>query len=576
VARRQILRNTNGQTNVFYVDVDTTDLTTDTFLSLRTDSELQSQEPVALFDAESNSLLDRYGMPPNDKAVLASHLDRMFLAGEEVYSQGCIVTTFGSKEVVGIGTEWPASLAGRYLYVEGADRYYEIDAVDTSTQTITLTSEYASPGSAFAVYGIRPPPAQRRSVAYSEAGLPQAWPAVNSITIQEDDSGAITGLMPKDSFLYILCQRRVYRFTFQENPIKDGYVFPSIGRGCINNRCWVVVGEDAYLMDDAGIYAFTGDGQVKRISELIQDLFEAQRLRMPSYRVQWSASRWFHACYDPGLNAIRWFVTLSGKGIPRHALCFDLDGGRWWVEEYPFPVGASCVGVYDGERRVFLGGPGGKVYLHGQGTLDQVDHTKGTVYGTVTSASIQSLTDSRARFASDLVNASISIVQGRGKGQVRKIVSASSSTVRVDSPFLIKPDATSTYQIGGIRWRYRTGWLRHVPSENSTPRRLMIEFEPLGVPTTLNIRQYIDRAKVPTVWNFHVSSSEASGLASERDSADLVGDLTKANGRLARRLDSRKENYLDAPTLISWEMDGVTNSDEFYLYQIQIDGVEGR
>lgn len=570
VVKRQILRNTDGQTGVFYIDLDTSDLTSTSLSSTKTDTLLAAQGFQSLFDDRNRSLGSINGVPPDDKAVIAAHLDRLFATAEEEYKVGCVAVTAGSKAVTGIGTEWPSNFAGRFLWAEGADQPYEIDSVSESAQTLTLLAPFGGATSPYTTYSIRPSIAQRRVVAFSEPGKADSWAPTNAIALQEDGD-EITGLMPKGSFLYILEHEHVYRFTYQDDPLTDGFVFLSIGRGCVNQRSWVVVDDLAYMLDEAGIYSFSGGREVESLSDPIQDLFFTTRSRS-RFKVRWEAARWFHACYDRGQQTIRWFVTLSGRRHPRHALCLDLRQKRWWVEEYPFPVGASCTLELDGLERVFLGGAGGEVYLLGEGTLDRVDASKGTVRGIVDSATLLSLTDESASFGNDLVGSVVVIVDGRGKRQRRRIVAVEDTTLRLDRPWLILPDDLSVYQVGGVQWSYRTGWFRWAPGEEESPRRLEICFDPCESLTSLKARIYYDRSKTPVVWDYAYDQDQSNGMSSEPEEPDLTGDLTKTIGQIQRRLNSHKEFYIDGPRFVAVALDGVTNKDEVRILSLSIDG----
>lgn len=573
VARRQILRNTAGQTNVFYVDVDTEDLTSTDFQSSLADTLLSAQEAVVLLDDQDNPVANTNDTPPSDKAVVSCHMDRMFLGGEEIYSEGSVKTTLGSRTAAGIGTAWPATFAGRFLWVDGAERSYEIESVDVLSQTLTLLDAYESADAAYASYAIRPPVAQRRLVQFSEPSRPDHWPPTNAIAVQEDGDD-ITGLMPMDSFLYVLERRHIYRSTFKDDPTEDGYVFlANAGRGCVNDRCWAVVDDAAFLLDEAGVYRFDGSA-AESVSAAIQDLFEPPR-KVARHRIRFSRRRTFHCVYDQGAAILRWFVCLSGATYPRHALCLGAQTKAWWIEEYPFPIGASCVGPSSGGRRVYLGGPGGRVYQLGTGTLDQVDPDRGTVRGTVSAASPLSLTDAAARFGDDTVGAPVVLVSGRGAGQWRRVVAASGGRLALDRPWSIAPSRGDTYQVGGIRWRYRTGWFRWVPAEREEARRLEILFEPCGSPQTLDALLYLDRSKDPVVFDADYRPEELNGLGSARDRDSLEGDLTRSNGYLQRRMDGHKELYIDGGRYLSWELRGVTNRDPAYVYQIAVDGAAG-
>ncbi len=571
VRRRQIIRNTAGQTGTFYVDVDTQNLTATTFSSTKTDTQLQAQTSVPLFDSEGLPLANLHGVAPSWKTCLASSIDRLFLAGEEPYTEGAIAITSGSKTVTGAGTYWPANFSGRFLWVPGADKPYEIDSVDESAQTLTLLQSYAGATARYTEYSIRAPSAERRLLYFSEAGSPEAWPPTNAITVQEDGD-EIVGLIPLESFLYIVCRRHMYKLSFQDGPNDDGFIFLSVGRGCANNRCWVVADEQAYLLDAAGIYRFSS-GEVEELSAPVQDLFEPTLKDLP-FRLRWEASRWWHACHDPGRGAIRWFVTMSGSGLPRHALCLDLDRGAFWIEEYPFPVGASCVGLFKGERRVFLGGPAGQVYLLGENSLDLVDSSAGTSRGRVTGSAPCTLSDAYAEFADSIVGAPVVIVSGRGVGQRRKVVAVTTTTLALDVPWLVQPDESSVYQVGGIQYRYRTGWFRWLSGEDQQPRSLEVQFEPHDSECLLDLAVYQDRKTTPEVWDSTRQGREAGGFDSRRGTARMTADMASGEPFARRNFDGRKERRLDGPRLVSFELSGVTAVEQVRLYHLSVEGVQ--
>lgn len=570
VRRRQILRNTDGQAETFYVDIDTTDLSSTSLSSTRSDSDLSAQTAVPLLAADDSPLANRFTVPPDHKAVLAFHLDRMFTAVEVVEDEGNVQVTFGSAAVRGVGTGWKSGLAGRVLYVNGATRSYEIASVDTAAQTLTLTEAYQGGTDPYARYGIRPAPAERRLVYYSEAGLPEAWPATNAISLQEDGD-EITGLMVQGSFLYILERRNIYRFTFQSDPATDGYVFlSSASRGCVNNRCWVGVGDVTYMLDERGVHGFSGGRESENVSLPIQDVF---RPGGGSLGINWSASRYFHAVHYPQQEVIRWFVALSGSYLPRHALCYNYALQAWWVEEFAVPVGASCEGRLGGRPCVFLGSSGRRVLLFWEGNLDGVDPTAGTVRGTATAAGLLSLTDAAASFAAaDLVGHPVTLVDGKGKGQTRTVVAATATTLKVDRPWLDLPDATSVYQVGGVGWSWRSGWFHWVWDEQTNPRRVEVQFEPTRAEALATLRVYKDREDEPVTWRTPYKLDEASGVRSRAGDPDLVIDLAKPNGFAQKRLDGHREHHIDGWRHVGVGLSGCSGTEDVRVEELKIDG----
>lgn len=571
VARRQILRNTNGQTQTFYVDIDTDDLTSTSLSSTRTDSELLTQEAQALLEQDNTPLANRYGVPPDTKSYLANHLNRMFAAGEVEYSEGNVKVTFGSTTVQGIGTEWTHIIPGRFLHVPGGTKAFEIDSVNVAAQTLELTEAWDSDSQAYADYAIRPEDPARRIVAFSEAGLAEAWPAINGFSLPEDGD-VITGLMPKSGFLYVLERRNIYRYTAQTDPLKDGFVFHAANRGCINNRCWVVVDETAYLLDEMGIYSFEAGEEWKDISEPIQDIIDGSN---PTWAINWRASRYFHAVYEPGPAILRWFVALAGEYLPRHALCYAHREQRWWMEEYPFRIGASVLGRLNGRPQIYLGGEAGHIIALGRSRLDGVRGREGTVRGTATATGLVTLTDSTASFPSNLAGLPVAIVDGRGKGQIRRIIASTATVLTVSQPWLIKPDTTSVYQIGAAPYVWRSGVYRLFnDGEMNTPRRIEVIYEPHRKDSSFDLRVRRDRSKQYLPWAVDRTSDEGNGVAATAESTDLVCDLTREIGLVQQRLDHHREWYTDGVRYYQWELRGMSNEERTRFYQMLLDGHE--
>lgn len=574
VVRRQILRNTAGQRDVYYVDIDTTDMGSSTFTSYKGDDELSEQEAVPLLDATGAVLANRFGYPPSNKAALVYHLDRIYAAVNVPYRTGNAAMTFGSTTVTGIGTDWPTNFAGRFITFAGGDKAYEINSVVRPTQIMTLAEAYSGTTSTYAAYVITSAPAERKTVRYSEAALPSAWPATNSLSVQNDGDD-ITGLMTQQSFLYILERRHIYRLAVQEDPAVDGAVYPAGDRGCINNRCWVLVDNTAYLLDEKGVYSFSGNSS-QDVSLPIRSLFQTSLSTSP-YRINWhwKASRWFHAIHDPQDEVIRWFVSLGSSYMPRHALCFNYRGNRWWIERYPVSVGGTCRGYLAGRPQVYAGAPSRRVLALATGTLDGAIPSLGTVRGTCTAAGFFTLTDSAAAFSSTkLTGVPVAIYAGTGKGQVRIIASNTSTVLTLSHPWIVLPDSTSEYQIGGIQWIYRTRWHRFIRDEDTAPRRLELVFEPAIEEAVLDIRMFRDRSTDPLIWDADVDANAGGGIASVKGDPYLTADLTKPIGHVQTRMDHHKEEYTDGPRYLQIEMGGVANQDRVQIYQILLDGLE--
>ena len=569
VVRRQLLRNTDGQDQTFYVDIDTFDLASTTLTSFNTDADLQAGTAQPLLNPDGTPAANVHGVPPNWKSALQFHLGRMFYAVDGVYSYGAAAVSFGSTTVYGIGTEWTLEMANRAFYADGAQQVYQIASVDPVNQILTLTAVYLSTTNPYAVYTIRPEPAEARLVYYSEAGLPDSVSAANALSVQANGD-ELTGLMVMSSFLYILERRHIHRFTFQSDPAADGYIFQAASaRGCINQRCWVLVDSNAYMLDEQGVHAFSGGEDSDPISLPIQDVF---RHADGDWSINWQASQYFHAAHYPNQNTVRWFVALNGSYLPQHALAYNYRFKRWWIEYFATPIGAAALLDFQGERLLYLGTTARRVVAFWTNYLDGVNVEGGTVQGTATAWTPLSLTDANATFGSDLVNAPLAIVDGTGKGQQRLVRSVSGQRLNIDRPWLTLPDATSVYQLGGIYYWFRSRWFRFFHDEEEDMRRIEAVFEPVDRTTNFTWQLTYDVGGLQQM-GYSFTEADANGVRSDSGNADLTCDLTKPGGFIQKRLDNRKEMTIDGPRYMYFDTFGWSNGEEITFYSFTVDGV---
>lgn len=575
VTRRQLLRNTDGQFTVFYVDVDTDDLGSSSLTGTKTDAQLAASETVTLLAADGTSLANRYTPPPNTKPFICPHQDRMWYFGTVSYAEGSIRVTNGSTTVTGVATEWVTEFAGRFLYVLGQNRIYEIDSCDPIAQTLTLIDAYEGDTDIFAQYAIKPSPAEQALAYFSEPGLHEAVPTTNAFSIPED-GGEDTGGRNFGSFLWFFKKRRVYRLTAQVDPATDGFLFYAIGRGCVNDRCHVVVEEMLYALDEGGVYRTGGGDQTEQMSDRIQNLLRQNN----EGAINWAASRYFHCCHSPAEEQIRWFVVFRGEYLPRHALCLHYKTGKWWVEEYPVPIGCSALGRIgrptavwnDAGEQLYFGGPAGELYASG-GECDGVPAVGATNRGKVTAAGLDTLSDAAAAFDATIKNVPVCITGGRGKGQLRLVVSATGTVLRVNEAWAIKPDTTSTYQLGGIRYRYTGGRLRYAPSEDRTARNIEVQFEPVRNKLTADLALRHDFSATPRILGRNVGIGQTVGVKATKGDPAWVMDLSKPNGHIWQRFDGHREADTDGPRLLRVQVEGVSGPEVIRFGEMVLMGV---
>ena len=597
-ARRQVLRNTAGQGNVYYVDIDTPNLSSPTMESTREDDDLSAQESQVIQDEDGVTRYDRFYIPFNTISIMAYYIGRVFGAGYETYGEGSVSLVNGDGDVVGttmpgfghylIDPAFRGDAEYRTFTAPGSGLIYLVTTITSDTDfpnwsfTVGPTGldpfmGWAGPTQAFSNYTIAPQPYLRNTVFFSGAGLPEAFHPGDAFTIPEDGD-KITALYVLDSFLFIAKRRATYRFSAESDPLRDGVVWPSIGRGCVNQRTRVVVGDVAYIMDEQGIYAFDGRDATP-LSAPIQDLFRGTNKH--GYRINWKCSRFFHAVHCPADEAVRFFVTLQGAYLPRQALCYCYTLNRWWIEEYPAGIGASCLGLSgkntgtweDGSQQVYLGGRSSVVYALGGLPTDTVTAWQ-PGYGNVVSDASFCRISTTATVGSEVVGAPLTITSGRGVGQTRLIVAVGTGFVVVDRPFGAVPDAGDTFGIGVIPYRYLTHRLALTESESQDELSIRLSFDPQAY-GSVGIRRYVDHAKTPEKLAGDHSPRDADGLSGEKDDIEIRLDMTQASGYAVVRADRHGERDTPQARSVRVELVGASGPSRHTFSQIRVNGVQG-
>lgn len=492
VVKRQIWRNTSGQAQLFYLDIETADLSATAFASSKGDTELQLSKPLALFRSDGEPLAYLYGLPPSNKRCVVAFNNFMFAAAERSFTRGCVSVTNGSAVVTGIGTDWPdGCFEGRFLYVGSDPKGYEVIGCRSGNE-ITLGSPWQGVTSAYSPYTLKSAPAERSLIYFSAFGLPESWPYTYAWSMDEDGD-EITGPVSHRGHLYILKRQHVYRFTFNSTPTQPT-TYPPASRGCLHERVAVSLDGALFLMDQEGIYGLGGNDNAEAISNPIGDLFAEDT---EGLRINWSAAEHFHAVVME--RVIRWFVALSGERYPRHALTFDVDEGKWWIEEYPFAITSSTLSLI-GKLKPIVGGKGAKTFLLDTGPLDLVKPDAGDTRGTVTGAGVYHVTTAMDTTAI-AAGQPIVIVEGRGKGQVRTIQGVAAGEITVMEPWLIRPSGSgadqSTFQVGGIPFVWQSGVFSFQEIEGNQSRDLWIQFEPTESRAVMDLRITSDNARNP-------------------------------------------------------------------------------
>lgn len=480
VTHKRLFRSTNGQNAVLYklTDVSAT-------VNSYTDD-------VADATVSANDVMDTdHDVPSAARPFVDFHQGRVHLFGSRVENTGTIA--IAGKTVTGTSTTFRASHAGQTLVTGTTER--TISSFTSSTSIKLTASATVSSGASYAIT----PGISRNQWSWSKAGEPEYFPTANSTNVYESDGDEPTGTFVLGGILYATKRSHVYAMVFANdpNPITgDGGIYPALHhRGATNNRCIVVAGTVAYILDEKGIYAFDGASA----SEIDTPV---NRLIVPSTegsteRVSWPYRELFHGVYDPKRNRVLFFVCIGTDTRPKHAFTYDILRQRWSLEEYQQAITSSGVMEdADGKMRAWVGDENGFIWALGvSGSVDgSPPEGSSTVRGTVTSSTSTTITDSSATFyttGDSLKGVPLYILGGTGAGQWRIISQNTATQLTVSSAWTTTPDTTSTYLVGAVESILRTKWFPSVGPKGKY-RALRIYFEPYGSEALLRVKLYLD------------------------------------------------------------------------------------
>lgn len=566
VVKRQIWRNTSGQVQNFYLDVETDDLTSTEFQSTNSDAQLVLKDLITFTDVDGYTIPYLYAQPPDDKPFIAELRGRIFAVGSRRYSEGSVQVTNGSDVVVGIGTSWTSSLIGR-RFISGTKEYL-IKNVDPAAQEITLASNYTGVTDLFCLYVIAPYAAEELVVRWSDpvAG-PEAWPLTGQMLLPQDGD-VITGIVNYGDALYITKTRNIYRLNFTEDPAIDGEVSPAAKRGCVNHRCAVTVEGACLMLDREGIHAFIGGPNPQHISLPVGDLF---REETDGLRINWQADLcMFHAAHYQELSTVKWFVPLAGDMFPSHAICYDYRRSRFWVESYPRPITSSCYSLAI-TGRPLLGTTEGKILAADSGNLDLIS-PGGTLFTVAVVNSPWSVELDAAPKPCTGVPAVI--VTGAAAGFDKIITFQDGTEIQFLTPAPVGLSVGDKIQVGGIPYKIRTAGFAADRMDGNNPKSFMMEFDPNNTNLYGSLSVFRNGIKQPSQVAAARSPWGATSRNHLKNAKHVSLNLGSPLGIVFENLSLTTEK--DVPALLEYQfqIDGSSGEDKPRILEISIEGAK--
>lgn len=529
-------------------------------------------------DGDPNAM--RFVLPPKNMGVIVRFGDRALYAVPRPYSTGTVATN-GTTTLTGSGTAWTTDMEGQSIEIDGETAVGTISTVGGAT-SITLASAAATTASGKS-YVIRPTAVQLQQIRYSEQDEFESCPLTWTITVQENvtDLDRITGLIPYGAICIVAMERHLHRLYFYGQPRIDANVSYWKNRGLINQRCWKMhENNDLYLMDEQGPYLIRG-GEIVPIGEAILDQWKGTT-------IDWTNKRWFFVHIDPIEELVYFFVgfTADSSTRPKRAFVWSMRTQQWCPgpDLYPWEVGDIVrVGISNRQRSVMLT-ENDKHYLLNEGTHDGTAGAN-TVRGTATAATSTTLSDSGATFPTDCVDATVAIVRGTGKGQLRRISTRNSATqITVSSAWTTTPDTTSQYVIGAIEYSYKTGRFELIPATRDNKQSFRIIFTPTTNNAECYLRRFLNHGTTADNHLDRFDDLDNKGVSWSASDADTIVDLKLARSTLAdQRGDQRWEwgghagqphsSYEAEVRWVQMELAGFQGQDAITFHEIQVEGV---
>lgn len=210
-------------------------------------------------------------------------------------------------------------------------------------------------------YGVSTSGEAANTLFYSEFDEFESCPDLNELPIQNNQrsTDSLTALVPFGSMLLAMQHTHTYALTYNTDPGIDASIQMMSHRGVLHQRCWDMHENVLYAADESGIYAMTRTGEVTPISAPVREYFTGELL-------DFSKRESFFLAVCPRTHVLRFFCCLASQpaDTPTFALCYDIERGVWWTENYPNSLCSAVTGRPGATRvnNLIYGGVDGNLY----------------------------------------------------------------------------------------------------------------------------------------------------------------------------------------------------------------------
>lgn len=290
---------------------------------------------------------------------------------------------------------------------------------------------------------------------WSEANFPWLIPATNFVLVQPNDRDTMTAIRQVAGVLYLFKKRHTYVVSNIEAEAgiagQGQLLLPTI---TMVDSATGAASEDAIVTAENRLYFLSGEGKIYELSggaaTEIGPKLENTLLSLFTKRLADVS-----AGYDE-INRKVWFTVTTDEDVHNNrGIVLDLASPGFYQDTRHMETIGQLQDA-DGRERMVFGDLLGNVYQMGYG--DSFGALTGTLYGDVTSATRNTLTDTGAAFDSAIAGLPVILVDGSDVVVQRNIIASRDSETALTMlyPWTTVPDSNYSYLIGSNSpdWTY--------------------------------------------------------------------------------------------------------------------------
>lgn len=433
----------------------------------------------------------------NPAFIIASK-SRILTLGTLPYTTGTVTVTNGSATVTGSETAWTTALIGSNFKRED-ERSYVIQAVASGT-SLTLSETYKGINGAGKAYEISTDDSLFRWCATDPlTAKPQFWafPVDNYRFIRYGDDtplqgGGFIGEQP-----VLFKKKSHYSLTENGDDFNVMKAYGEIGLGSY----WSIVND----VEQGFLYFVTPEGKLYKTDGLNSvDLGVNLALTVDGINTT-NIKR----CQSVFYEAKGWLMMIYcsrdflGDGCDR-ILVYDKATGQWVI----WKICANCIAIMEevdsnGQtiKSQWIGTVGGFIYKLMSGY--NLGATTGTLTGTIGSLGTNTLTDLTATFNTTedgLEDVFCSRFTASGEFiEERRILSNTATVLTMASNWTTAYTAGETYEIGSLRWSWKSKVFDFKINESKEIRKVLLNFMKVLTSRKVRVNFYFsDSLTMPT------------------------------------------------------------------------------